>query len=329
MTVVEAPPPLPVRDKAMHEPAGGVSPMLTRLAAERATGVLVREGGTLHLADGMVVHAESPYAPGPGVLLTAQGAISAEQWWAAAGVAGDPAGTARLLVDAGHLSWAGMEICHLQALYDAAYFALAPSSSPGRFHYATTARTGTRADARADDTWADERGGARPDDALPGARPGEARLGARPGDALPGDALPVPRTGEAQLGDALPAVPVAAVEREVLRRRALLHRLWPDPLADGAPLVRTDPVAAPAVTARQAAVLALVDGVRTAPDIALALGRRAFPTLVEVRRLAAAGLLSPPPQPPPAAAPPPAVVSDDFDPHIALLKRVRDALEAL
>ncbi|MFF9816350.1 transcriptional regulator [Streptomyces sp. NPDC014006] len=274
MTVVEAPPPLPVRDKALREPAGGVSPMLNRLAAERATGVLVREGGTLYLTDGLVVHAESPYAPGPGALLTAQGALSAEQWWAAAGAAGDPEGTARLLVDAGHLSWAGMEICHLQALYDAAYFALAPSSSPGRFHYAA----------------------------------------------------------EAQPGGALPAVPVAAVEREVLRRREVLHRLWPDPLTDSAPLTRTDLVAAPAVTARQAAVLALVDGVRTAPDIALAQGRRSFPTLVEVRRLAAAGLLATPrPHPPPAAAAaqPSAALPDDFDPHIALLKRVRDALEAL
>lgn len=248
--------------------------MLTRLAAEHATGVLVREGGTLHLADGLVLHAESPRAPGMGALLTARGALSAEQWWAAAGAAGDPAGTARLLVDAGHLTAAGAEICHLQTLYDAAYFTLAPSSSPGRFHY--------------------------------GAAP-------RPGDALPG-------------------LPVAVVEREVLRRRALLHRLWPDPLPDSAPLVRTDPVAAPSVTARQAAVLALVDGVRTAPDIALALGRRAFPTLVEVRRLVAAGLLTtPPPLPPPAPAPAalPEAVPDDFDPHIALLKRVRDALEAL
>lgn len=273
MTVVEAPPPLPVRDKALGEPAGGLSPMLTRLAAERATGVLVREGGTLHLADGLVVHAESPYAPGPGALLTAQGALSAEQWWAAAGAGGDPAGTARLLVDAGLLTWAGMEICHLQALYDAAYFALAPSSRPGRFHYAS------------------------------GPRPVAA----------------------------LPAVPVAAVEREVLRRQALLHRLWPDPLADSVPLVRTDRAAAPALTARQAAVLALADGVRTAPDIALAQGRRAFPTLVEVRRLAAAGLLAtPPPAPPPDVPPPlPAAAAEEFDPHIALLKRVRDALEAL
>ncbi|MFB9737278.1 transcriptional regulator [Streptomyces thermocoprophilus] len=276
MTVTQAPPPLPMRDKARdrtaeaaaREGVGGLSPMLTRLAAERATGVLVREGGALYLAGGLVLHAESPYAPGIGTLLTAGGVLPAEEWWRAAGIAGDLPGTARLLLAGGRLTPAALEICHLHALYDAAYFALAPSSSPGRFHY-----------------------GPAPDADGP-----------------------------------LPAVPVAAVEREVLRRRALLHRLWPDALLDGVPLLRSTPVAAPGVTTRQAAVLSLADGVRTAPDIALAQGRRVFPTLVEVRRLAAAGLLGTPP--PPAAASPPSELPD-VDPHIALLKRVRDALEAL
>ncbi|MCK1819123.1 transcriptional regulator [Streptomyces sp. XM83C] len=276
MTVTQAPPPLPMRDKARdrtaeaaaREGVGGLSPMLTRLAAERATGVLVREGGALYLAGGLVLHAESPYAPGIGTLLTAGGVLPAEEWWRAAGIAGDLPGTARLLLAGGRLTPAALEICHLHALYDAAYFALAPSSSPGRFHY-----------------------GPAPDADGP-----------------------------------LPAVPVAAVEREVLRRRALLHRLWPDALLDGVPLLRSTPVAAPGVTTRQAAVLSLADGVRTAPDIALAQGRRVFPTLVEVRRLAAAGLLGTPP--PPGAASPPSELPD-VDPHIALLKRVRDALEAL
>jgi hypothetical protein len=271
MTVVEVPPPLPVRDRPAHERAGGLSPMLTRLAAERATGVLVREGGTLYLADGSVLHAESPHAPGLGALLTARGALPAEDWWAAVRQAGDLPGTARLLLAAGRLTRGALEICHLQALYDAAYFALAPSRSPGRFHY-----------------------------------------------------------GEAPGGGPLTTVPVTAVEHETLRRRALLDRLWPDARTDSAPLVRTDPVAAPPVTARQAAVLALADGVRTAPDIARAQGRRTFPTLVEGRRLAAAGLLA-------AYGPPraedrpelPEVPDGGFDPHIALLKRVRDALEAL
>jgi hypothetical protein len=73
-----------------------------------------------------------------------------------------------------------------------------------------------------------------------------------------------------------------------------------------------------------------VDGIRTATDIARELGRPAFHTLVDIRRLAAAGLVtaatahgaraSVPAEPLPP--PPP-------DPDIALLKRVRDALEAL
>lgn len=55
-----------------------VSPMLTRLAAERATGALLRDHGTLYLVDGHVVHAESPAAPGLDVLLTAGGRLPRE-----------------------------------------------------------------------------------------------------------------------------------------------------------------------------------------------------------------------------------------------------------
>ena len=54
--------------------------MLTRLADERATGVLDREYGTLHLAEGRVVHAESPLAPGLDELLAAHGTLDAEAW---------------------------------------------------------------------------------------------------------------------------------------------------------------------------------------------------------------------------------------------------------
>lgn len=81
-TPTTPPPRLPVRDKAgaLGRGWGGVSPMLTRLAAERATGILVRERGTLHLADGKVVHAESPAAPGADVLLAAHGTLDADVW---------------------------------------------------------------------------------------------------------------------------------------------------------------------------------------------------------------------------------------------------------
>ncbi|MCZ0209829.1 transcriptional regulator [Streptomyces sp. UMAF16] len=283
MTMVRIPPPaLPVRDRRA---ARALSPMLTRLAEERATGVLVREHGVLYLAEGRVVHAESPLAPDLGVLLTAHGTLAATAWQRAAAQtpgpaqtsdpaqAPDPAQAAEALLRSGVLPTGALELCHLDALYDAGYFALAPSATPGRFRY--------------------------------GAGP---RLGP------------------------LPSVPVVALERETLRRRLLLHRLWPDPAADSAPLIRADPAPGPAaalsVTPRQRAVLDRVDGVRTAADLARDLGRQAFHTLVDVRRLTAAGWIAPvPADPAPPPAPPPRPVTTD--PDIALLKRLRDALEAL
>ncbi|MFJ8110221.1 transcriptional regulator [Streptomyces sp. NPDC096132] len=324
------PPRLPVRERATAgaRAGSGLSPMLTRLAAERATGVLERERGSLYLAEGRVVHAESPLAPGLDVLLLTHGTLDNAAWREALERADERHGALRLLLDAERIPRGALELCHLGALYDAAYFALTPSSTPGRFRY----------------------GAGHP------------------------------------LGVLRP-VPVGALERETMRRRELLERLWPDPLADGAPLLRAEAVAAPAPTARQNAVLALVNGVRTASDIARELGRQAFHTLVDVRRLAAAGLLTalfPPPLPhlppgapgapgalgapgapgpmrapgapgtpggpgasdgpgapdtpgipgapgaPPTPHPPPGVSLPRVnDPDITLLKRLRDALEAL
>src|SRR5207302_3785140 len=105
MTVVRTtePPRLPVRDRAAARERGwgGVSPMLTRLAAERATGVLIREHGTLHLAEGLVVQAESRHAPGLGALLTARGTLAPEAWQQALDEAADHHRVGRHLVDAG------------------------------------------------------------------------------------------------------------------------------------------------------------------------------------------------------------------------------------
>ncbi|MFJ4205957.1 hypothetical protein ACIP2Y_40870 [Streptomyces sviceus] len=315
MTTVPAmpatpPPRLPVRDKAgaLDRGWGGVSPMLTRLAAERATGVLVRERGTLHLADGKVVHAESPAAPGADVLLAAHGTLDAGIWRQAlaesiASTGGAGTGVRRLtgaeavhragrrLVARGLLTPGALELCRLTALYDAAYFALAPSSTPGRFRYGT------------------EDG---PD------APAEAP---REPDRTPG--IPHP-------------VPVADLERETLRRRDLLHGIWPDALPDEVPLTREHRPACPPLPARRLAVLARVDGIRTASEIARELGRPAFHTLVDIRRLVAAGVVSP--RPPvsftePRPGPPgdgvPLGPVEPVDPHITLLKRLRDALEAL
>ncbi|MEU6280806.1 transcriptional regulator [Streptomyces sp. NPDC047028] len=302
MTVLGTTPPLPVRHRTAVRALGaggaghGLSPMLTRLAEERATGVLVREHGTLHLAEGRVVYAESPLAPGLDVLLTAHGTLAATAWQRAAARSAGPLDAAALLLDAGLLPTGALELCHLDALYDAAYFALAPSSTPGRFRYT---------DAPSPD--AHHTDAPNPDTHRTG--PGHLDT-AHPGSAHPGP---------------LPSVPVTALERETLRRRELLHRLWPDPAADSVPLIRADPVTAPPVTARRRAVLDRVDGIRTAPEIARDLGRQAFHTLVDVRRLAAAGHLRPVLAAPVPAPPPPPVT----DPDIALLKRLRDALEAL
>ncbi|WFB10716.1 transcriptional regulator [Streptomyces sp. LX-29] len=245
---------------------------LTDLAAERATGALLADSGVVYLVDGEVVHAESPAAPGIDVLLTHGGRLPAESWQEAVDRAGPQRRVGSFLVSSGQVAGGELEICHLSALFDAAYFALSPDGGPVRF-----------------------------------------------------------RSGAVHwLGPVRP-VRVAAVEREIRRRRALLDRLWPRPEADTAPVVPCDTdVRAAAVTCRQRAVLSLADGVRTATAIAWLLGRPAFHTLVDVRRLAAAGLVRTPPVAPARAAPPvpPWVASPSADPDIALLRRLRDALEA-
>ncbi|MER5636841.1 hypothetical protein ABT095_07795 [Kitasatospora sp. NPDC002227] len=87
-----------------------------------------------------------------------------------------------------------------------------------------------------------------------------------------------------------------ALLRETARRQQLLTRIWPWPQVDTAPLVpaRTSPGAVgrrsrPRLSPRGRELLALADGRRTPADLALLLGRSAFATLAEVRRLAAAG----------------------------------------
>ncbi|MGW6580432.1 helix-turn-helix domain-containing protein [Streptomyces globisporus] len=250
-----------------------LSPMLQRLAAERATGALMRDRGTLYLADGQVVHAESPATPGIDVLLTTGGTLRHEGWWDAVAQAGAGHRVGRYLVDSGHVPGGALELCHLGALYDAAFFALAPTGTPARFRYGVA-------------HW---------------------------------------------IGPVRP-VPVAAVERETLRRREFLDRIWPDPACDSAPLLRTAHGTDPPVPARQRRLLELVDGVRTASDIAQALGRSAFHILVDLRRLAAAGLVEAVrAQPLPAAETPGRITLPEVtaDPDIALLRRLRDALEAL
>ncbi|GAA4789692.1 hypothetical protein [Streptomyces ziwulingensis] len=247
------------------------SASLRALAAERATGALSGERGVFYLAAGSVVHVESACTPGLGALLTRSGTLAADGWWEAVDRDGVHHRVGRRLVDSGRVTAGALEVCHLGALFDAAYFALVHDTPAHRF------------------------------------RPGAAHW----------------------LGT-VRSVSVDTVVRESRRRRDLLHRIWPDPAVDIAPLARA-PGADPAdLPARRGRTLAQVDGVRTAPDIAEALACRTYHTLVELRRLAADGLVTTAtrvPVPDPRTPDPCGTAWDD--PDTALLRRLRAALEAL
>jgi hypothetical protein len=115
--------------------AAQLSPMLVRLAQQRATGALLRDTGTLYLLDGAVVHAESPAAPGIEVLLTVGGRLPAEAWQEAVDRAGAQCRTARWLLDHHRVSAGELEISQLGTLFDAAFFVLAPTGGPTRFRH--------------------------------------------------------------------------------------------------------------------------------------------------------------------------------------------------
>ncbi|MER6913108.1 transcriptional regulator [Streptomyces sp. NPDC000594] len=261
-------------------------PLLVRLTRERATGVLVRDHGALYLADGEVVHAEAPAAPGIEVLLTASGRLGPDRWARAMSSAAPRGEVARHLVDSGELSGGELEICHLVALHDAAWFALAPGSGTGRFRY------GVR-------HW---------------------------------------------LGRVRP-VATRAVEREAERRSRALDQVWPHPGVDTAPVLRRAGAAGRRLGPRHRRLLELADGTRTPLAIAHALGRPAFHTLIDIRRLAADGVIGTPgpaalpgaagtvpqlpvspPLPRRAADHPGARGLPPDAPDTALLRRVRDAL---
>ncbi|MEG8277351.1 hypothetical protein [Streptomyces sp. AHA2] len=299
---------MPLLTSRTDEPA---SVRLAGLAERGASGALSTESGIFYLADGRIVHVESAVTPDLGDLLTHSGALDADGWWEAIDRAGRGCRVGRQLVDSGRLAAGALELCHLGALFDAAYFVLTHDGPALRF------------------------------------RPGVAHW----------------------LGSVRP-VPVDTVLRESARRRELLQRIWPEPAIDRDPLTRV-PGASADLPPRRGRILAQVDGVRTAAQIATALACRTFHTLVELRRLAAAGLVvsagptptapTAPPAPPgsvpvvpPAASPPPAgpapllppptapapapastapvstpltVVPDE--PDTALLRRLLHALEAL
>jgi hypothetical protein len=68
-----------------------------------------------------------------GELLTASGRLAGRTWQAALDAGTSRAQVGQLLLDEGHLTQGELELCVLGAVYDAAYFALAPASAPVDF----------------------------------------------------------------------------------------------------------------------------------------------------------------------------------------------------
>ncbi|MFC7278781.1 DUF4388 domain-containing protein [Paractinoplanes rhizophilus] len=93
----------------------------------------------------------------------------------------------------------------------------------------------------------------------------------------------------------------AAVAREVRRRTKLLDEIFPDPRVDTAIVtpVPRPPRERVTLTAPQWELLVHADGQRTPADLAQLLGRAGYPTIQELRRLAALGLLELPEVRPP------------------------------
>ncbi|WP_380281550.1 transcriptional regulator [Kitasatospora purpeofusca] len=325
------------------EPGWTPGAAVERLARERVTGALHGPAGTVYLVDGLVAHAESDRAPDLATVLTACGRLTRETWREAVHRFGPHARVGEALVEQGRLTRGELELCHLGALYDAACFLL------------------------------DAPGGAAPTDG-PAAPAAPGRWTFAPG-------------ARHWLGP-VAAVGAQRLRREAQRRQHVLDRIWPSAQFDTAPLCRTaapptaaPPTAAPPTAAapgrharrlrpptrRQCELLDHADGRRTPAELARLLGRSAFATTADVRRLAAAGLLVGPdtgcaagaaaatPGPPggvpaprdpgglhrrvPGAAlaaltgerggpDPAAVPPTDTDPDIALLIRVRTLLEA-
>ncbi|WP_415954211.1 transcriptional regulator [Streptomyces sp. KLOTTS4A1] len=120
----QVPPALPAR-----------SPMLLRLADERATGVLRRATGSLRLIDGRVVHAESEAAPDLGRLLVAAGRLPRSTWDETVVHCSDALAVPDHLIKDGCVGESELERYWLTALFDAAFFALGPGGGPAGFQH--------------------------------------------------------------------------------------------------------------------------------------------------------------------------------------------------
>ncbi|HYN95198.1 MAG TPA: hypothetical protein VES42_15220, partial [Pilimelia sp.] len=251
-------------------PAKAVSPRrsLAHLAAAGETGALYIDGdpgGVLFLAAGSVCYAESPAAPGLGHLLTASGRLT-DRTWRAAVAAARINGALRHRPPAENATGAPLN----------GNGAAPPGGRPGGAG-----------------RWLVEHGhltqgelelsvlNATYDAAFFALAPDRAAVRFVPGH--------VPWLGVVGKVDA------TALLREVTRRRRQLAEIHPSPEVDRAPirparLAPTDPVL---LTGPQWSLVVHADGTRTAADLARLLGREAFATIADLRRLAAAGLVVP------------------------------------
>ncbi|MER7280751.1 ADAM 12 protein [Dactylosporangium sp. NPDC000244] len=222
----------------------GTSPVkaLGQLAAQGATGALTvrgEPGGVIFLRGGLVNGCESPAAPSVDRLLTACGKVEERVWETI------PSRPARALVEGGHVTVAEIELCALQALYDAAFFVLSTARAELRFDEGIEHWLGAEGTVTAD-----------------------------------------------QVCD------------HVARQRRMLDEVHPSEATDLAPVV---PVLRPGLdrvllSGLQWEIVLHADGQRTPQELAGLLGRSAYAVTLDVRRLAAAGLVSVPETP--AEAPP-------------------------
>jgi hypothetical protein len=216
--------------------ARGTSPAkaLAQLAKEGATGALTvhgEPGGVLFLRDGLVNGCESPAAPSVDRLLTACGKVEERIWETI------PSRPARALVEGGHVTAAEIELCALQALYDAAFYVLGTARAELRFDEGIEHWLGADGTVTAD-----------------------------------------------QVCDS------------VARQRRMLDEVHPSDATDLAPVV---PVLRPGLdrvllSGLQWEIVLHADGQRTPQELAGLLGRSAYAVTLDVRRLAAAGLVTPP-----------------------------------
>ncbi|AUY48559.1 hypothetical protein [Streptomyces sp. CB01881] len=259
-----------------------------RLADERATGALRGPTGTLHLADGLVVHAESDRAPDLAMLLTGCGRITRQAWQEAVRTYGPHGRVGGALVEQRLFTRGELELCQLGALYDAAFFVLDGAGAsagpwsfePGARHWlgpvaAVSAprlrREVERRHRLLDRIWPWPQLDTEP------VRP----LGRTGRTAEAGRIAEVGRIGE--VGPPRPVRPAGAVGS--VRPSGGQERCAAPGNRPGRPCPPSR---------RQRELLDHADGRRTPAELARLLGRSGFATTADVRRLAAAGLLATP-----------------------------------